>query len=389
MSRPSSRTLRRSRGRRQDGFTLIELLVAVGIGMVLTLAITLMLARQESGRRTLTSVNDAYTGGAHVAFILDRMLRSAGSGFVQAWASGFGCELLAARNGDQLLPRADAFPAPFAAVPQQQRLAPVLVHAGAGAGGSDVLAIMTGSSGLGESPLSVLDGSPTGTSLRVSANVGFRERDLVLVAEGGTRCMFQQVAVGFVGGVGQQVDFGGAYAANTIDGNDLSAMDTDEDAFVLHMGNALAAQPSFVLLGVGDNAVLQSLDLLRLNGVDEVTPIADGVADMRVLYGIDADGDQRIDQWVRPTAAPWDAATLLDGSANSQQNMTRILAIRVGLLLRTSTPEREAVAPETLTLFPDLDAALQVARDLSADERRLRWRTLDFTVPLRNVMLAP
>ena len=50
--------------RHSAGFTLIELLVAVAIGMALVLAITMMMVRFESGRRTLTSHNDSSIGGA-------------------------------------------------------------------------------------------------------------------------------------------------------------------------------------------------------------------------------------------------------------------------------------------------------------------------------------
>jgi type IV pilus assembly protein PilW len=52
-------------------------------------------------------------------------------------------------------------------------------------------------------------------------------------------------------------------------------------------------------------------------------------------------------------------------------------------------PERDPVAPGTLTLFDDLGGPLTATRTLSTAERQLRWRTLEFTVPLRNVMLAP
>ena len=59
----------------------------------------------------------------------------------------------------------------------------------------------------------------------------------------------------------------------------------------------------------------------------------------------------------------------------------------MAVLTRTSTPEREAVSPESLVIFDDLGDDLRITRALSAQERLLRWRVLDFTVPLRNPML--
>ena len=386
--KPSLRPLRSLRRRQSAGFTLVELLVAVTIGMALVLAITLMLTRYESGRRTLTSVNDSSMGSAYVSFTLDRIVRSAGSGYAQGWKDSFGCQLLASRSGITTLPRASAFPAPFAAVPQAMRLAPVVVHAGAGTDGSDILAVATGSSGLGESPLPVMTASATGTGLRVPATIGLRAGDLVMVSQGATLCMLQQVASGFAGGADQQLDFGGTYADSDIAGTRLEDLGVGTPAWLSPLGNTTGNQPMFQLLGVGPDATLVAHDMLQLNGSDSVTAIADGVADLRARYGVDTTNDNIIDSWRDPAVAPWDAATLLNGTLDSKIRLSQIVAVRVGVIVRTSTPERAAVAPASLTLFSDLGTTLEATRNLSTSERQLRWRTVEFTVPLRNALLA-
>ena len=370
------------------GFTLIELLVAVTIGMALVLAITLMLTRFESGRRTLTSVNDSSMGSAYVSYTLDRYVRSAGSGYAQAWKDSFGCQLLASRGGTTTLPRATAFPAPFAGVPQAMRLAPVVVHAGAGTDGSDILAIATGASGLGESPLPVMTASATGTGLRVPSTIGLRAGDLVMVFQDATQCMVQQVAGGFAGGADQQLDFGGTYADSDINGIRLEDLGVTAPAWVAPLGNNAGNQPLFQLLGVGPNATLVAHDMLQLDGSDSVVAIADGVADLRARYGVDTNNDNVIDSWQDPAASPWDAATLLDGTLASKNRLSQIVALRVGVMVRTNTPERSTVAPGTVLLFTDLGSALEVTRTLTAAERVVRWRTVEFTVPLRNALLA-
>jgi type IV pilus assembly protein PilW len=375
--------------RRAAGFSLIELLVAVAIGMVLTMAITGLMVRSEAGRRSLTTVNDVSMNGAYLSYTLDRTLRNAGSGYTQSWPAAYGCRLLASRSGAQILPRTTAFPAPFASVPQTVRLAPVIVHAGAGNDGSDVLAVMSGASALGEQPMPVQAGSVTGTLLRLPATVGLRAGDLSMVLQDQTNCMLQQVAAGFAGGASQQLDFGGTYAANTINSVNLDSFGVSAPAFLAPIGNVAGNQPAFQLLGLDTNTRLASLDLLRLDGTDTATPIADGVLDLRALYGVDGDNDGRVDTWVSPATAPWNAATLQDGSVVSRDNLSRILAVRVGLILRNNVPERDAVSPASLVLFSDLASTLQVTRTLSADEQQLRYRTLEFTVPLRNVMMKP
>ncbi|MCK7498789.1 MAG: hypothetical protein MZW92_55560 [Comamonadaceae bacterium] len=57
------------------------------------------------------------------------------------------------------------------------------------------------------------------------------------------------------------------------------------------------------------------------------------------------------------------------------------------MLLRGAQLEREAVSPSSLTLFADLDESLRRTRTLDTTDQRLRWRTFEFTVPLRNVVL--
>ena len=374
---------------RVAGVTLIELLVAVLVGSALVIAITTILMRSEAGRRGLTATNDSSQNAAFVSFALDRTLRSAGSGFSQSWRSAFGCRVLAARNGVAVLPRPAGFPAPFATVPQTVRLAPLVVHAGAGSGGSDVLAVATGASGLGEAPLGVLAGSVTGTQLRVPSTVGLRARDLVLVLQDANNCMVQQVANGFTGGASQALDFGGTYASSVIAAVQLDSLGVNSPAYLAPLGNTLGNLPALQLLGVAANATLVSYDMLRIDGSDTVTPIADSVVDLRARYGVDSDGDGRVDTWVSPAVAPYDAATLLDGSAASQLNLASIQAVRVGLVLRSAAPERSAVSPASLAMFSDLALPLRYSRALDATEQLLRYRTVEFTVPLRNVMMMP
>lgn len=372
------------------GFTLIELLVAMAIGLVLTLALSLVMMRHDSGKRTLIATNDLSLTSSYVSFSLDRELRSAGSGFTQDSRDTFGCLLRVARGGTQILPRASAFPAPFAGVPQQVRLAPLLIHAGAGTGGSDVLAVATGAAGVGEAPIQVQLASATASDLRVGNTVGLRANDLVLIAQGGLGCIVQQVTSPFAGGADQLLSFGGTYAKSEIDSLALVSFGATNTAFVSLLGNTTGNRPMLRLFGIDANATLFSHDMLQLDGTDAAQPVADGVTELRALYGVDTTvpADGRIDAWVAPTAAGFTAAELTDGSLAAHDRLLRIMAVRVGMVLRSDRIERDEVAPATLTLFGDLPAALQHTHAIATDLRHQRFRTVEFTVPLRNVMIA-
>lgn len=368
----------------QAGFTIVEMLVAVALSMAMTLAISMILVRHDGERRSLSSNNDAQLNGHYLSYLIDRAVRSAGSGFIQGWNINLGCAVQAARNGQQILPRPAGFPAPFGAVSGTWRLAPVVVHAGAGEGGSDVLAIAVGTSGMAEAASRVLPGSAGAATVSVATTVGFRGNDLVLLAESGQRCMVQQVAAPFTGGATQPLAMGGTYAAGTINGQDLA--DYTGAANLTLLGNASDNPPQFQFLGIGAQSRLYSYDILRMDGSDTPRPIADGVVDLRVRYGVDTDGDNVIDAWVLPSAAGYAASDLLDGSDAARDRLMTIRALRIGLIVRADRIEKTAVSPETLTLFDDLGSGLAYQRTLSADEQRMRYRTLDFTVPLRNVI---
>lgn len=375
------------------GFSLIELMVSMAIGLILTLAIASVMSSGESTKRSTTTLNDANQTATHVAFELDRALRSAGSGFVQSWSASaggaaLGCLVNASRAPDGvILPRPSAVGAPFANVPLNQRLAPVVIRRETD---SDILTVMSGSAGFAEVGRRVLPASVTTNSVRLLNTLGWREDDLVLLSEDGTGCMLQQVRA-LVAGADQELPLGGPYYSQTGTTVNLAAFGSG-NTFAIALGSvsATAARnnpPSFQLFGVDTTTRrLVSYDLL-LSGLDEAPiPIADGVVEMRGLYGIDVNGDGIRDAWQPPTG-DFSSDSLLDGSPGAQSRLRQIVAVRMGVILRTSLIEKEAVAPETLQLFSDLDTSLHLERTLSTDEQLSRHRTIEFTVPLRNMLL--
>ncbi len=373
---------------RQQGLSLIELLVAMAIGLVVTLAASSVLLNFEGNKRKMTSVNDVNQTGAYLAYVIDRALRSAGSGFASRGIQVYGCSVNASRSGSAILPSPSALPAPFGSINRDFRLAPVVIHAGESAAGSDVLAFMKGTHGFGESPIRVNTSSITNTGLRLPNTLGWRNNDLALIVESGQNCMIQQVSgTGFAGSVDQNLPFAGAYYNSAGTNASLSSFGAGGfNTYVAALGNAVDNRPEFQVLGVGANNTLFTYDLLRFEGANTVPQvIADGVVELRAVYGVDNTQDGVLDAWVSPSVAGWTSSDLLDGSAGARLRLSRIVAIRIGLILRTSTPEKDVVSPAEVKLFSDL-GALQYTRTLSGNEQRLRHRAVELTVPLRNVL---
>lgn len=378
------------------GFSLIELMVSMAIGLILTLAVTGLLRASESGKRDYAALNDTSQTGTYAAYLLDRLVRSAGSGFTQRWQELAGCRLNAARAGTQLLPSTAAFTGAFAGVPQTQRLAPLIVYKGA-AGASDVIAVMAGNAGAAEAPVRVQPGSALASSVRLPNTLGLRGRDLVLLTDGvGTDCLVQQVLPGFAGSADQALNFGGDWSPTSVNGVAVTQF-SETNSLAASLGSIDAGSPQLQLIGVQDNGALVSLDLLRLNGGADPVPLADGVVEMRVLYGIDANGDGRIDDngWVDPGVSPYTAAELNAGTTAARDALSNILAVRIGLILRTALSDRDrlsdfnarGVTQVDARLFSDLGSPLEQVRVFTGDARGFRYRTVETTVPLRNMLM--
>ncbi|KAF7599153.1 MAG: hypothetical protein CGU29_14980 [Candidatus Dactylopiibacterium carminicum] len=389
----------------QRGITLIELMVALVIASLLAIAVASVLASYEGHKRTTTSVNDINQSGNYAAWTLDSLLRSAGSGFAlnaptiednstQLANLIYGCKILASKNGSTVLPRSSALPAPFADIDQTFRLAPVLILQDGSTptdsgNDSDILIIMGGTSGKAEAP-AYLDDYPASDSLELKNTLSFSASDLALLTKselgssGVQPCFLTQVSTSFVESGSGSLTLGGDYYAATISGQEVSGYAKHDIA--LNIGNiANGNTPVIAALGVGDNSTLFSYDLLQSTAAP-LQAIASGVFELHALYGLDTNGDGKVDSWSKPEN-DFAYAALTTGSSAAASNISQIKAIRVGLILRTSLLEKEAPNSPSLTLFSDLGSDLAYSPALSTDNTLYRYRTMEFNVPLRNPML--
>lgn len=396
MSRPAFRP-RQHRSIR--GLTLVELLVAIAIGLVLTLAVTGIVVVSESHRRSMTAVNDANQSGAYAASLLDLAVRSAGSGFAQAADQGaFGCQLGAA----SALP-ATAFPPPFknsflTGKTASLRLAPVLIAKNQSDAGSDVLVVMSGNGSAGDVPRRVTSAGDANT-LKLDASTGFNANDLVLVSRAGTPdCLVEPVASV---GTGSLTLSGTRYLASG-PSTAMGSFATDLSTYVTNLGSSAAGNPPFQLFGVGNDNTLFAYDLLG-SGTGAVSQaLANDVMELHALYGLDSDGDGILDSWASPDATGNPAETAapgydIDTVMATPAKMKRIVAVRLALVLRDTSYEKDMVAPTTLSYFTDLknSAGTSLAQSTTlapnatsdVDARHYRYRVVETTIPLRNTLI--
>lgn len=389
--------------RRQHGVTLIELMVAIVIGLVVTLAATSLLIFGESSKRTTAATNDMGQTGAYAAYVLDRAVRAAGSGFTQSWtlAGAFGCLLNATLPSTPNLPRSSAFPAPFATAflggasgSANLRVAPVLIGKSQSDAGSDVLVVMGGTAASGDVPRLILSSGKSTSILRLDSTVGLAEGDLGLVsASGTTDCLLEQVhsSTAFADSAGNDaLPLGSTYYTASGSSTSLSTLAASGSAYFTPLGNVNAGNTQFQMFGVGSNNTLYSYDLLMANGTDASQAVADGVSEMHALYGLDTNSDGVLDTWVDPGATGYDIATMMTTPATARQ----VVAIRIALVLRSANPERandngDLPSPASLTLFSDLATSLRQTISFSTSEQHFRHRIVESTIPIRNVLLLP
>jgi type IV pilus assembly protein PilW len=379
----------------QRGMTLVELLVAMVIGLGVTLAVSTLLVAGENHKRTTTSTNDAEQTGAYAFYALDRALRGAGSAIAEsAFPSDvgvLGCRL----NAGSFLPRATAFPAPFATAflggaTSTLRVAPLLIGKNQSDNTtSDVLVVMGGSGAAGGVSRAI-NGIGGSTSLILESTVGFYQYDLALVSQSGTTdCLLEEVS----SISSPTLTLSNTYPYYTAGGTTtLSTLAASTASYVTPIGNAQANNVQFQMFGVGTNDTLYSYDLLQNQlkvggtGTDTSQAIADGVIQMNAIYGIEGTTTPGvIGTWADPGAAGYDINTVMTTPAT----METIIAVRIALVVRGEYYDKNIVSPATLAIFSGYTnaAAASLSRTVTLPDRHYRYRVFEFTVPLRNMLL--
>lgn len=364
---------------RTRGLSLVELMVGMVISLICVLGMMSAFSIYEGRKRTITSGSDAQQNGLYSLFELERQIRTAGSGLTQGFNYGlWGCSITAYSGSAKKLPSATAMPAAFAAwpstTPVKMRAVPVLIASGgsdsAGHAKPDTLAIVGGNPAVTVFRATVT-GAPGTSAVTLDNSFGFATSDYVLATTSIGECSLAKIAS----------------ASSTSSQLSLSAADTPPTGLAVN-GYAfdLGTQPAISLYGIDATAnTLVAYDMLGRDGSAAVT-IADGIVQLKALYGIDSDGDDVVDTWVQPTGA-WAIDKLTTDQGTAAAAFAKIKAIRIAVVAQSLLPERatDYTGASTLTLFGDLATGLRYTVGV---QPQYRYKVYDTVIPIRNAIIT-
>ena len=309
-------------GRPQLGLSLIEILVGIAIGAIAILAIFQTVTVWTKHTLTTSAGSDAQMAGTLALFSIERDLKQAGHGFAKATAPVMGCDVQAS---GPVSTRAFNFP-----------LSPVTITQGAG-GAPDQISVLYGDSSF------FVDienfSAATSSAKTLDRRNGFKRGDLAIVAGNASAsaasatCRLVEIT-NDLNTDGKTVDHvSGTYsnyysaASGASRYNDVSGTGALFSSGTMY---DLGPEPVLNTWKIANGKTLVRSELFQ--GTPDVE-IAENVVNLKAEYGIDTDNDKRI------SAAEW--------SASAPADWTRVLALRVALLVRSRQFERNPDAGST------------------------------------------
>ena len=428
--------------RRAQGFSLIEILIGLVIGLIGCVIIFQVFAVNEGYKRSSTSGSDAQVAGTLALYALEREMKMGGFGINDRVT--IGCNML-------------GYTSTRSPTNYNLALVPVQIHPGATASASDAISINYGTAvefapGYG---LTTANMAP-GNNFRMENRGGVRFFDFLIVSQPNQANCSLVNAVNLPLGTPSG---GGAAAAPLCGGNNstdaveiCSVSKTDADGVARNynpaggLGGAptytvstgttntrffdLGAEPAFNVFRIINNTL--SLCNMRTANCADATvaanwlPIMENVVFMKAEYGMDTNDDGIVDTFSSRVCRDTDSAyttalndnfgdswaSASDGNADglvdtwapgapSSYDWSRIMAIRVAIVVRGMQYEREDVSPATIQLWPDatgnsgcVNSALLTAAPSSGPvytvpDRKYRYRVFETIVPLRNSIWMP
>ena len=349
--------------RHQHGMSLVELMVGILVGLLVVIAASGSLAFFEGQRKTSLSGNSAMNSGVMAGYMLQRDLRNAGVGLMNA--AQLVCSSVNLYYDNAV--RADG-----------TAVAPARLADG-GAAGSDTISVFFTDSVLGSAPVQLTRGLTTANdSLYVNSVSGLKTGDVVLIAgsSGADPCTVAQISS--IAAVGTEVQL--TRTAGTSD-----PWNAPDPAAAFANAPLYPAGGSVIKSGSTLTWRRYSVANGALNVADVVTgttiQVASNVVSMQAQYGV-TDGISNevrrwvdaVDEWVDPTP----------------DLITRIRALRFSVVVRSDRKEllkddNGDCATTTAAPAPWSDVA---ALDMSADPdwRCYRYQVYASIVPLKNVV---
>ena len=347
---------------RQRGVSLIELMVGVVIGLLAVLVIYQTFAVAEGVKRQTISAGDAQKTGMIATYLLSAEISSAGSGIML--------------NQDDLATCADTGNAATTMRPFS-----VLITPGANAATPDEIIVNYSTARSVVTPSVVMAKTDAGaTQVTIQSPTGFKVGDMIASISGGPEC--ERYVVSKVTGP----DANGNVVLDLDPGAKAPALKTPTfdilpSMRVVNLGPATSTQRvRYDVVG----GVLRSTDLVTNGATPQ--PLASSIVNLKVLYGIDNNGNGAIDEWAPATDAKYTPAKVLSATGTE---LRRIKAVRLGMVVRSDEYDRDAPA-YGWTLF---ECTTQEAKDYICPAKltgtlpaNYKYRVYETVIPLRNPM---
>jgi len=344
---------------RQQGMSLVELMVGILVGLLVVMAATGSLSFFEAQRTTSLSGNAAMNSGMMGGYLLQRDLRNAGVGLLNA--AQLACTRLNLYyNGTT--------PANDTAVAPVQ-----IVDGGAGA---DSISIFFADSVLGSAPVALTRGlTSAGENLHVSSASGIQAGDVVLIAGNPATdpCSVAQVSAIVPGAT--DVDL--TRAASTWNPASPTAAFTTAPLYsaggvVMRTGNNITWRNYSAAGGA-----LSATDLITNTQVQ----VATNVVTLQAQYGVTDGISNIVRRWVDATN---------EWAAPSADLISRIRAVRFSVVVRSARKEilKDAGGACNTTTTPPAAWPDVAPLDLSGDPdwKCYRYQVYASIVPLKNVV---
>ena len=413
---------------------MVEIMVGLVIGLLCMLVVMQVGLVFEQNKRDTTSGSDAQTNGALALYVLEREIRSAGSGMTEGEPQKYpplaGCTTrVFDGTANYLIPAANAASDSLLAnlgITSDIRLAPVIATDGGG-GLSDSLTVSYGTALITAPYTLTANFNPaTDAVISLTSTAGITPNDMVaLVQSTGaaitgnyiatSTCTLQQATA--VAPTTLSIAPGTRY--NRAGGNGLPTFSDDARLYNLGQLNLV----TYRVDGTGDLVA----DITKFGSDNaggaavnrtDFSPVMSGIVNMQVQYGIDTgnpggtiltdckantvdnpltttEADAIVDNWVPPTGV-WANNGV---TTPSQFDLRRIRAIRIGIVARSGVKTMIDAAGNktdvdadctTTTAAPVINWGVgpSMTPDLGGapDWRCYRYKVFQTTIPVRNAL---
>lgn len=342
----------------ENGFSLIELMVGVALGLLSTLVITQTFKSSEANKRTTTSGVDGQTAAMMALFSIERDAKMAGYGLTTS-ESALGCEIRMKNDAD--------------AATTLLTLSPVLITDGA-AGAPDQIQFLSSTATAFSLPVNItIDHPKSAAQFFVDSSVGLYENDLVIAVPATPDAthwctVFQMTKNGGGPSPKDQAQHNPSSVWNQ-PGNSLMPDDGYKVGdSLINLGNFMQKTYS-----VDAKYNLQTTDFQINTATSTTQSLYPHIMNLQAQYGLDngtggTANDGKVDEYSNTTP-------------NSNAAWNQVLNIRVAMLVRNSQWEKSEVTPN-----PPAWSAATFNMSGITDWKHYRYRVLETTIPLRNML---